>query len=124
MLLPVWLTAEMVTHKVQKGDTLYSLSKKYQVSIEEIWELNGLTSNNIGVGQVLKIKKAEPVKPDFKTPPVKPAQTETSPSPPPSEPPDHSKLNLPDDYYYTVQAGETAFRIAVNHKLTPSDFLR
>jgi murein DD-endopeptidase MepM/ murein hydrolase activator NlpD len=124
LLLPVWLTAEMVTHKVQKGDTLYSLSKKYQVSIEEIWELNGLTSNNIGVGQVLKIKKAEPVKPDFKTPPVKPAQTETSPSPPPSEPPDHSKLNLPDDYYYTVQAGETAFRIAVNHKLTPSDFLR
>ncbi|MDD3464714.1 MAG: LysM peptidoglycan-binding domain-containing M23 family metallopeptidase [Candidatus Cloacimonetes bacterium] len=124
LLLPVWLAAEMVTHKVQKGDTLYSLSKKYQVSIEEIWELNGLTSNNIGVGQVLKIKKAEPVKPDFKTPPVKPAQTETSPSPPPAEPPDHSKLNLPDDYYYTVQAGETAFRIAVNHKLTPSDFLR
>lgn len=124
LLLPVWLAAEMVTHKVQKGDTLYSLSKKYQVSIEEIWELNGLTSNNIGVGQVLKIKKAEPVKPDFKTPPVKPAQTETSPFPPPAELPDHSKLNLPDDYYYTVQAGETAFRIAVNHKLTPSDFLR
>lgn len=125
LLLPAWLAAELVTHKVQKSETLYGLSKQYQVSIEQIWELNGLSSNNIQVGQVLKIKEADPIKPDFKTPPVTPTQSET-PTPPPTslEPPDHSQLKLPDDYYYTVQAGETAFRIATNHKLAPADFLR
>ncbi|WP_224491497.1 glucosaminidase domain-containing protein [Robertkochia flava] len=43
-------------HRVQKGDTLYSLSKKYGVTVEVIRSLNGLSDNNIQVGQELYIK--------------------------------------------------------------------
>lgn len=43
------------TIRVEKGDTLYSLSKKYDISIAELIELNGLDSpDQLYVGQVLK----------------------------------------------------------------------
>lgn len=42
-------------HKVVKGDTLYSLSKKYGVSIDALKEANGMTSSNISLGQRLTI---------------------------------------------------------------------
>jgi len=47
---------DVITHEVVKGDTLYSLSKKYNVSIDEIKKLNKLNSNALSLGQVLKIK--------------------------------------------------------------------
>ncbi|MGF1555601.1 glucosaminidase domain-containing protein [Paucihalobacter sp.] len=43
-------------HTVKAGDTLYSLSKKYNTSVESIQQLNGLTSTSLSVGQILKIK--------------------------------------------------------------------
>ena len=42
-------------HKVQRGDTLGKIAKKYGVSLESLKKHNGLTSNNIRVGQVLEI---------------------------------------------------------------------
>ena len=53
---------ENITHKVQRGDTLFSLAKKYDVSIEQIQQGNGLTSETIKVAQVLKIKSPKVVK--------------------------------------------------------------
>jgi flagellum-specific peptidoglycan hydrolase FlgJ len=47
---------QSVIHKVQAGDTLYSLSKKYNTTVERIQHLNGLTSTTLSVGQELKIK--------------------------------------------------------------------
>lgn len=46
----------LITHKVQAGDTLYSLSKKYNTTVERIQQLNGLNSTTLSVGQELKIK--------------------------------------------------------------------
>lgn len=43
------------THKVAKGDTLYSLSKRYGVSVERIREANNMSDNNLAVGRRLKI---------------------------------------------------------------------
>ncbi len=43
-------------HTVQKGDTLYSLSRRYGTTVEAIKTLNGLTSNNISLGARLRIK--------------------------------------------------------------------
>lgn len=43
-------------HVVSKGDTLYSISKKYGLTVEELKKLNGLTSNNITVGYTLILK--------------------------------------------------------------------
>ncbi len=43
-------------HIVSKGDTLYSISKKYGLTVDELKKLNGLNSNDITVGQTLILK--------------------------------------------------------------------
>ncbi|TXE17585.1 LysM peptidoglycan-binding domain-containing protein [Psychroserpens burtonensis] len=43
-------------HIVIKGDTLYSLSKKYNTTVDELKRLNSLNSNEISLGQFLIIK--------------------------------------------------------------------
>ena len=43
------------THKVVSGDTLYSLAKKYKTTVDELKKLNGLTSDTIKLGAVLKL---------------------------------------------------------------------
>ncbi|MGB0931909.1 MAG: LysM peptidoglycan-binding domain-containing protein, partial [Chitinophagales bacterium] len=45
-----------VTHIVKKGDTLYKISRQYNVSVAVIKAANGMTSNDLKVGQSLKIK--------------------------------------------------------------------
>ncbi|QLE00595.1 glucosaminidase domain-containing protein [Galbibacter sp. BG1] len=40
-------------YRVEKGDTLYSISKKYNVSVDDIKRKNGLRDNNIKIGQIL-----------------------------------------------------------------------
>ena len=41
---------------VKKGDTLFSISKKYNISLGELKKINKIQSNEISVGQILKIK--------------------------------------------------------------------
>ncbi len=43
-------------HTVIKGDTLYKISKKHNVSVEQIKKLNNLSNNGISIGSVLIIK--------------------------------------------------------------------
>ena len=45
-------------HAVIKGDTLYSLSKKYGISIEELKSWNNLSDNTIGVGDTIVVNKS------------------------------------------------------------------
>ncbi|WP_400262144.1 LysM peptidoglycan-binding domain-containing protein [Sphingobacterium sp. SG20118] len=47
----------MRIHEVQGKDTLYSLSKIYGISLDQIKELNGLIDTNLSVGQLLVISK-------------------------------------------------------------------
>jgi len=42
-------------HQVQKGDTLFGISKKYGLSVATLKKINGLKSNDIQVGTSLKI---------------------------------------------------------------------
>lgn len=44
------------TYIVQKGDTLYSISKKYNITVEELKRINNLDSNTLSIGQVLSLK--------------------------------------------------------------------
>ncbi len=44
------------TYTVKKGDTLYSISKRYNLTVNELKRLNNLPNNTISVGQKLKIK--------------------------------------------------------------------
>ena len=45
------------THTVQAGDTLFRIAKNNGLTLSELRALNGLTSNTIRVGQVLKVSK-------------------------------------------------------------------
>jgi len=53
-------TKETITksksYEVKKGDTLYSISRRFGLSVSELKALNGLTDNTISVGQKLKLK--------------------------------------------------------------------
>ena len=40
-------------YKVKKGDTLYSIARKFKTSVAKLKEINGLTSNEISIGQHL-----------------------------------------------------------------------
>ncbi|TDQ30227.1 glucosaminidase domain-containing protein [Tenacibaculum caenipelagi] len=44
------------SYKVQKGDTLYSIARRYNISVRRLKEVNGLSSNNISIGQDLLVK--------------------------------------------------------------------
>jgi flagellum-specific peptidoglycan hydrolase FlgJ len=46
-----------ITHEVIKGDTLYNISKRYNLTVDELKNYNRLTGNEISLGQVLFIKK-------------------------------------------------------------------
>lgn len=64
------------THIVKEKETLYSISKKYSITVAELKKLNGLDSNSIKVGQELKVKpptvQNAPPKKESKTPSKKP----------------------------------------------------
>ena len=76
------------TYKVKSGDTLYSIAKKYNISVDELKELNNLKNNNITIGQVLKIKSNIP-----------------------SE-------EVTEKNYYIVKSGDTLYSIAKKYNTT------
>jgi flagellum-specific peptidoglycan hydrolase FlgJ len=43
-------------YTIQQGDTLYSLSKKFNQSVEDLKKMNNLVDNTISIGQKIKIK--------------------------------------------------------------------
>jgi len=43
-------------YTIQQGDTLYSLSKRFNLSVNDLMKLNNLSDNTISIGQKLKIK--------------------------------------------------------------------
>ncbi|AOW21704.1 lytic transglycosylase [Urechidicola croceus] len=48
-------TVDENTHIVQPKETLFSISKKYGVTVDELKEENSITGNNLSVGRVIKI---------------------------------------------------------------------
>jgi len=46
-------SSEDRTYKVEKGDTLYSIARKHDLTVEELKQLNRLSSNHLSVGQEL-----------------------------------------------------------------------
>lgn len=51
---------EYINHTVKPSETLYSISRLYEVGVENIKKWNNLESNAISVGQVLIIRKESP----------------------------------------------------------------
>jgi flagellum-specific peptidoglycan hydrolase FlgJ len=51
--------SKISTYTVQKGETLYSISRRFNMTVEALKEYNGLNSNAISVGQVLYLHPAK-----------------------------------------------------------------
>ena len=70
-----------IKHVVNPGETLYSLSKRYNVSVESIKKANGLTSDLIKAGYPLIIPSSSPVSsPSPTTVPVQPQPNQSTPT--------------------------------------------
>ncbi|POY36395.1 hypothetical protein C3K47_11655 [Solitalea longa] len=72
-------TGKAIEHTVVSGETMFSISRKYGVSVEDILTWNGLTDNSAKIGQKLKIipgtKAVAPATaPAASVPVVKPAE--------------------------------------------------
>ena len=53
--IPASIQTNYITYNVLKGDSLYTIAKKYNVSVNDLINYNNLKSNNLSIGQVLKI---------------------------------------------------------------------
>ncbi len=59
LFIPVTSISPTETYTVKKGDTLYSISQQYGVTVEELKLTNNLTNNNLYIGQELKVPTKE-----------------------------------------------------------------
>ena len=50
---------DAATHTVQKGDTLYSIAKKYDLTVDKLKSLNNLSTTIIKIDQVLNVSADE-----------------------------------------------------------------
>ena len=78
-----------ITYIVKKGDTLYSIANRYNISVDELKRINNLTSNTLSIGQMLKL--SDVVQDDS-----------------------NNQLNNT----YTVKSGDTLYKIATQNNTT------
>ncbi len=66
--------SETIQYKVSAGETLYSIAKRFNTTVEDISNLNGLKSNTISQGETLMIRSNTPAEEvasaPVQTPPV------------------------------------------------------
>lgn len=89
-----------VIHKVQEGDTLYSISRRYNVDMDEIMAINGLGSTILTLGQELII----------------PVENSNENS--------YGDLPVDNNYIeYSVQPGDTLYSIAKRYEVNINDLM-
>ena len=133
------------TYTVKSGDSLWSIAKKYNVTVDELKRINNLTSNTLRIGQILKIndqdtssiigntytvKKGDSLysianKYGITVDQLKKANDLTSNTLQinqilniPTEP-----INKEDYITYTVKKGDTLYGIANSYNITPSSLI-
>lgn len=55
IVIPSVALSEVTIYKVQSGDNLYDLAKKFGTSVSELKDLNNLKSNSLSINQELKV---------------------------------------------------------------------
>jgi LysM repeat protein len=90
--IPYTIPTEAGTYTVVSGDTLWSVARKFNVSVDELKAANNLTTNTLSIGQVLKI-------PGFVAPAPTPSTGNT----------------------YTVQSGDSLWSIANKFGVTVTE---
>ncbi len=93
------LAADRPTHTVRQGETLFSISRQYEVTVDQIRQWNGLRNNVISVGQELIVGDGS-----------RPGQR------PPAERPRPDTQD--GTIIHTVEPGQTLFRISRIYDVT------
>lgn len=97
---------EMVSHKVSEGETLFSISRKYNLTVEQIKSVNpDLNQDNLSLGQTISI-------------PVHLAKADTV-----KRIKDSGVFNGKKFNAYNVRKGETVYRIAKNFGISQKQLL-
>lgn len=105
--------------EVQQGDTLYGISRRYHVSLNELLQVNGLTNPNLKPGQKLYL----PAKKGARRPINKPEVAATAgpaaqaPPAPPAAPADIARWNGS----YTMKAGDNLYAVSRQYKVKLAD---
>lgn len=103
-------------YTVSKGDTYYSVSRKYDITVTELLELNDLKiSDNLLIGKKLLVKKGAATAVASK-PTDAPAATKPAAAP--------VKTAAPTVSSHVVKKGETLFSIAQKYKTTVQELTR
>lgn len=96
-------------HVVQRGETLFSIARRYGTTVDALRQQNGLRGDALAVGQQLVVGgEARPV---------------AVPVPHPSEPYDVTRSTRPADQVHTVRRGETLYSIAARYGTTAGRLL-
>ncbi len=84
-------------HTVVPGESLYFIANLYNITVSELVRLNGLLSNNLKVGQTLKIKEISKAEEKIQ--------------------------NTTTETVYTVIAGDSLYAISQKYRLTVSELM-
>lgn len=93
-------TSSTSKHKVAAGESLYSISKKYNITVDELKRLNDLSNNSIAAGQMLKIENSATVSENIT---------------------DFQQVSSPKTITHTVQSGESLYAIARMYKCSVTE---
>ncbi|GAA4277819.1 LysM peptidoglycan-binding domain-containing protein [Aquimarina mytili] len=117
LAIPVTDDQEYKTHIVEKGDTVYSLSKQYGITVETIYILNPEAVNGININQILnvgKIEKKDPTAIDGSSEQGKDSVLDSLKATP-------EERSIIRFITHKVKRKETLYGIAKNYKITVED---
>lgn len=86
----------MFIYTVKKGDSLYSIANRYNTTVDEIKKLNNLSSNNLSIGQTLRIPETY----------------------------SDGGMTLPNFKNYIVKRGDTLYSIARDNNIAVDTIIR
>ncbi|MEO1629711.1 MAG: LysM peptidoglycan-binding domain-containing protein [Bacteroidota bacterium] len=99
---PPTLAQTTSAYVVERGDTLYNIAQRFETTVFDLRQVNGLLDNRIQVGQTLRIPGTTP--PSSAVPPSSPLA---------SAPPVPAVVDDTGALVHTVRPGETLYRLSV-----------
>lgn len=104
-------TTLWTTYKVQLNNTLFIIAKKHNMKMAELIEANKLTSYNLVVGQILKVRKKQTAGKKQSSSAVVHAKTSSY----------HPKYKV---IKYKIKTGDTVFSIAKEFDMSEEELMK
>ncbi|MEM8972401.1 MAG: peptidoglycan DD-metalloendopeptidase family protein [Pseudomonadota bacterium] len=98
---PLAANPQATSITVQRGDTLYQLARRHRVSVEQLKQANGLSSNVIRPGQVLVVDGGQSRAPALANRVIERSRTSAP-----------ARQAIPSGETYTVRAGDSLYAIS------------